>query len=460
MTKAQPIRSAPSPRTFCSFAWDFVCVSLRSATTQVCCKTPIHNVTASEIDQFGFDVIDNTNEYRQRRSALLAGVEHSDCAVCWNLERVGGMSFRKKAATWELPKYLESINAKGGQDADRDNQSLLAALPSRSSPKFVQIKLGNPCDLKCIYCCSYFSSSWEAEEENAGIQVMREPVASPELQEQFSDAFWSWFGKLEGEVREVEFMGGEPTFNASLYEALDKMKAVCSGWDASAMPLVSLITNLNTPPIHWKRLRRFVEESDLRFRFTISNEAWGERAEYIRFGLQWPRFQANFAELVEMASRNDRIDLLTLPSLTALCISSLSQYLEWVRDLSEGLHGRTGRHIGVFVNEVVDPLCLSIGVLPARYADYLDPAVECMRRWDPPEVRVGEVHPPVFQVLEEAQRRIRSQHVDPELSAQFNARIQTNDQRRSLDCRSVFPEYGDVLTGEGDSGENHEQRQS
>ncbi len=48
-------------------------------------------------------------------------------------------------------------------------------------------------------------------------------------------------------------------------------------------------------------------------------------------------------------------------------------------------------------------------------------------------------------VLEEIQQRIRTQVVNPQLSMQFVKWIRANDQRRNIDCRSVFPEYEDVL---------------
>jgi hypothetical protein len=434
----------PSPRTFCSLAWEFVCVSLESATTQVCCKTSIHDVTASDLDRFGIDVIDNTDEYQQRRADLLAEIENPDCSACWSVERVGGASFRQKSALTELSKYVEATRDAG--DAS-DVAALLAGLPSRPDAKFVQIKLGNPCDLKCVYCCAYYSSSWEAEDERAGITRTRERTAPPDVQQRFTEVFWQWFAKLKGTVREVEFIGGEPTVNASLYEALEKMQAVCADWDDESMPVVVLVTNLNTPRVHWDRLVRYIQDSGLRFRIQVSNESWGSRAEYIRSGLRWERFEQNFAELVTLATGTSRVELLVLLSLNALCVSSISQYLEWVRGHSETLHQQAGRHIGVFVNEVLDPVCLGIGVLPPRYAEYLDPAVACLKAWPVPEGRAADVHPRMAGAVEEAQNRIRTQVVDPRIARQFVDWLRDLDRRRNVDCRAVFPEYEDVLVG-------------
>lgn len=444
MTKTLPVVSIHSPKTFCSFAWEFVCVSLESATTQVCCKTPIYNVTAADIDRHGVDVVDNTDVFRQRRADLLAEVENVDCSMCWKVERVGGASFRQKAAVTDLSTYLATTRDGG---AASDEQSLLATLPERTDPKWVQIKLGNPCDLKCVYCCAYYSSSWEAEDKRAGIERRRERVAPPEVRERFTEKFWQWFARLEGAVQEVEFIGGEPTFNPSLYESLGKMRQVCSTWDDAALPMVVLVTNLNTPRVHWERLCHYIQESGLRFRIQVSNESWGPRAEYVRFGLRWERFQRNFSDLVDIASGTDRVDLGVLLSLNALSVSSMSQYLQWVRGHSQTLFDRAGRHIGVFVNEVLDPLCLGIGVLPPGYADYLDPAIACMRDWPAPEGRGAEMHPRVVGVLQEAQHRIRTQVINREIAGQFVDWVRTIDQRRNVDCRSIFPEYADILAG-------------
>jgi len=125
----------------------------------------------------------------------------------------------------------------------------------------------------------------------------------------------------------------------------------------------------------------------------------------------------------------------------------VAQYLEWVRSHSQTLFQRSGRHIGVFINEVIDPPFLGIGVLPRRYADFLDRAIECLNGWPVPEGRVAEVHPRMVGVLEEARNRIRTQVVNAGIASLFIQWVRGLDQRRNIDCRATFPEYQDLLAG-------------
>jgi hypothetical protein len=293
---------------------------------------------------------------------------------------------------------------------------------------------------------------WEAEDEKAGRPTLRARIAPPDVQERFSNAFWEWFGGLHSSLREVEFIGGEPTSNPALYDALRNVEELCSRWSARSVPSIRLVTNLNTPQTHWRRLRHVLERSDLRYEIQISNEAWGRRAEYIRFGLRWERFQSNFAELVSVAAGNPRINVGIMPSLNALCVTSLSEYLEWVHGQSEALYRQCGRRITVFMNEVQSPLFLSLAVLPSRFASHLDRAIDCMRAWPASGGRDGDVHALQRGVLENAQERLRHQEaVDPALTAQFAEWIANNDRVRATDCLSVFPEYEDLLNKTGGS---------
>ena len=94
---------------------------------------------------------------------------------------------------------------------------------------FLDLKLGNICNLKCRICGSWSSSQFATEELNFIIdkeekknsfhyQMLRDGAWPRE-----SEQFWAQLDSAMGEVRYIEFTGGEPFMIREHFDLLKKL---------------------------------------------------------------------------------------------------------------------------------------------------------------------------------------------------------------------------------------------
>lgn len=436
--------------TFCRLAWSHVIVSFREASTRICCKTAEHRVSLDELERLGGDAIDGLPAHRERRRRLASGERPRACNACWQNERQAIPSWRRSVGGMDEPRAFLAAVAERDPRATRSAEALAAV----SHPENVEIRMGNACGLKCVYCAPEFSSAIEREQatHGTGQDVDGRPLARPAaadeaVQARFEEVFWRWFANRAGTIRVVTLIGGEPTTHPDLHDVLSRIAAHTRDWAPEARPAIGLITNLATPERPWKRLLdRVRAEPEQRFRFGISNEAFAERAEYIRHGLRWPRFESNLADLVALAAETGRVEVDALLTLNALCITSLGRYLAWLAGPSRSLLDATGRGIQPVPGLLDAPAYLSTAILPPRYSGALDPALGALADWpqDPKqrgwwdEARQATAS---LQLLEGLQRRIAGGDPPERLLLLFNEWRRRNDGIRGTDLFATFPEY-------------------
>lgn len=161
----------------------------------------------------------NSKETRELRRALLNGEKPEGCRSCWDFENSGVTSTRQ-ACNSDYSKdhgldYSEILNAV------RDDYSALY------TPKSIEIRFDNTCNLRCRHCSPTYSSQWENlafhEDEIkdffaswGGGRLETKHISLPE--ERFQD-----FLDAIPHLREVLIAGGEPLQQKRHFIMLEKM---------------------------------------------------------------------------------------------------------------------------------------------------------------------------------------------------------------------------------------------
>jgi MoaA/NifB/PqqE/SkfB family radical SAM enzyme len=135
---------------FCVLPW----VSLETSpigTVRPCCLAE-HEITDNAGEKFNlntatFSAIQNSHDMRKLRQAFIDGDEPETCRKCWNEERAGRTS--KRMHTLDRLKHVIPL-----QDWTIDAKPIM----------FLDLKLGNICNLKCRICGSWSSSTFATEE--------------------------------------------------------------------------------------------------------------------------------------------------------------------------------------------------------------------------------------------------------------------------------------------------------
>jgi MoaA/NifB/PqqE/SkfB family radical SAM enzyme len=186
---------------FCVLPW----VSLEASpigTVRPCCLAD-DEIVDDNNEKFSlmtanFKDIQNSTHMRSLRQQFLDGEKPQTCRKCWNEERSGRTS--KRMHTLNRLKHVIDDQA-----WTADAKPLL----------FMDLKLGNICNLKCRICGSWSSSQFAAEEltqlrgdeKKASFHYqMLQAGAWPRENE----TFWAEIDSILTDIRYIEFTGGEP----------------------------------------------------------------------------------------------------------------------------------------------------------------------------------------------------------------------------------------------------------
>jgi MoaA/NifB/PqqE/SkfB family radical SAM enzyme len=243
-------------------------------TARPCCLAR-EEITNSNGDKFDLNK-DNLetiyhSEYMQRlRRQFRAGEQPETCKLCWDEESAGRTSKRMNSRI--RLKELYTI-----VDWDNDNPDQLW---------FLDLKLGNICNLKCRICGSWSSSKWAAEEleympkdfdkkQHIAYQWLKQGAwpRNPDTN------FWENLKRLLPNIKYLEFTGGEPFL---IQEHIELLKyAVAQGYSKN------IDIHYNTNATQWPQdlVEIWRDFGRVDVAFSIDNVK--DRFEYERYGAKW-----------------------------------------------------------------------------------------------------------------------------------------------------------------------------
>lgn len=270
----------PLPNTICMLPW----ISIETSpmgTTRPCCLAQeeiTDNGRPFSLKESTLEEIYNSDYMVNLRQQFRAGEKPATCSRCWEEEAAGRDSKRihSRVRLKDLYKQVDWYN-------DKPNQLW-----------FVDLKLGNICNLKCRICGSWSSSKWAAEEmdylpkgANKKSHIAYTWLKQGKWPEESPD-FWENLKALLPNIKYFEFTGGEPWL---IKEHFDLLQYACQTGDAKHIDI-----HYNTNATQWdpKLVDIWVEFGRVDVAFSIDNV--GARFEYERYGADWTR--AN--EIVDM----------------------------------------------------------------------------------------------------------------------------------------------------------------
>ena len=215
-------------KTFCVYPWIHQ-VATPNGAVNFCCiseKTFIHHDDGKPINlaEDSFEEAWNTQNMRDIRQKMLAGEPVKGCETCYEQEKIGKRSYRQahNKEWFSRPGKKEIV--------ERVESSKLNNYAVDKPPVYLDLRLGNLCNLKCRMCNPYNSimihKEWqELDQQTAGEYSsfwkkynMKIGTVSKWYE---SDNFWSDVEKYIPHLKKVYMTGGEPTLIESNYRFLD-----------------------------------------------------------------------------------------------------------------------------------------------------------------------------------------------------------------------------------------------
>jgi MoaA/NifB/PqqE/SkfB family radical SAM enzyme len=273
-TKESVSRAA---QTTCALPWTHLFVSTLG-TLATCCVgdlRPSADAAGVTIRAGQPDAIRRhwlSQRMRGVRTDLASGRRSAGCNNCWLVERSGGVSNRHRAADMNFEPYDESIDDP----------------PPRI--QFVDLRLGNFCNLKCRMCAPHSSRLLipEYRELQKADEIHWDNLADISWFD--NDMFWQDLLQYAPHFRRVHLAGGEPMVIAKAWDFLRRLTEL--GFSQN----IELTYNSN-----WTVIPKWTAEVWRAFKSVdvfISMDGVGEVNEFIRRPLKWDVFRENLA-LVE-----------------------------------------------------------------------------------------------------------------------------------------------------------------
>jgi MoaA/NifB/PqqE/SkfB family radical SAM enzyme len=233
----------------------------------------------------------DSEQLKNIQKNMLDNVRDTGCAICWKKEDRGYSSLRQHS-NQIYKDHIEDI--KQNKKAEH--------------PFYIDLRLGNLCNLKCRMCISEWSSQIAGEIlDNPNEDWIDTPTQKVI---ELDDDTWELLEQWLPHVRRVFMTGGEPTIIKRNMDYINKIVASGRGKD------VELIFTTNATNIN-KQFTKVGKEFKS-VSYNVSIDAVGTLARYIRYPSDWDTIENNLKNIKHGVSFNTTIQWLNMTRLNEI----------------------------------------------------------------------------------------------------------------------------------------------
>lgn len=324
---------------FCVLPW----ISLETSpigTVRPCCLADDEIVDNAgnkfDLNTASFAEIQTSNNMQQLRQDFLDKKQPQTCRKCWREERSGRTS--KRMHTLDRLKHMLPDS-----EWTADPKPLM----------FLDLKLGNICNLKCRICGSWSSSTFATEElqflgrdedkKSSHHYTMLKQGAWPRE----NPKFWQEIEQVSEQIQYIEFTGGEPFM---IQEHFDLLQGLVDRGIASNIEI-----HYNTNGTQWPEQAEEIWKHFKTVEIAFSIDDVGERFEYQRSNAIWTDVCNNINKFKLLRSRNKNVQLQVCTTVNVFNVYYIEQVANWIE--TQGFDF-------VYWNMMHDAYYFSIATLP------------------------------------------------------------------------------------------------
>lgn len=263
-------------KTFCPLPWTHLATHPHGSVT-LCCESDMTN-RASESQnlprefitlhntEYDFDKIMNSDLFKQIRKDMLDGKQPAPCAKCYKLEELGNESKRTRDTNL-LDFSIDDAHSITQADGTLDKVSF----------EFIELRLGNICNLACRSCNPQSSSKWIRDWEKLNERKFDMPQSMFDWP--LDERFWANLAEHCDNTRKVYINGGEPLL-------VDKhMKFLEFLIDKDLAKNITLVYSTNSTIINDKYIDLWNKFAQVEF--MVSIDCLENRNTYLRHPAKW-----------------------------------------------------------------------------------------------------------------------------------------------------------------------------
>ena len=303
---------------FCILPW----VSLETSpigTVRPCCLAEEEIIDNDgnkfDLNTANFVNIQNSQYMQNLRQEFLDAKQPNACRKCWREERAGRTS--KRMHTLDRLKHMLP-----DQTWTADAKPIM----------FLDLKLGNICNLKCRICGSWSSSTFAVEElaalspgedkkSNHHYAMLKQGAWPRE-----NPSFWKEIDQVVDQIRYIEFTGGEPFM---IQEHFDMLQGLVDRGIAGNIE-IHYNTNGTQYPEDADEIWQHFKLVEIAF----SIDDVGERFEYQRTNAVWKEVCRNIGWFRTLREHYSNIRLQVCSTVNIFNVLYLEELAQWIAQQS------------------------------------------------------------------------------------------------------------------------------
>jgi MoaA/NifB/PqqE/SkfB family radical SAM enzyme len=287
---------------------------------------------------------------------------------------------------------------------------------------FLDLKLGNICNLKCRICGSWSSSQFATEElkfvQDNKKQSFHYEMLKDGAWPRENSQFWAELNSSVSDIRYLEFTGGEPFM---IKEHFDLLQTLVNQGVAGQVE-IHYNTNGTQYPAHAEAIWRHFKHVEIAF----SVDDVDQRFEYQRTNAMWTAVIDNIKLFKQMRERNPNITLQVCCTVNVFNVLYLADVANWIHKQQFNF---------VYWNMLHDAPWLSIAHLPGsakkQIAEHLN----------------TQEFPAEYQ--EEIQKIVEFMNIGTDTDGkELIENIKQLDARRNESLKTVAPELAKIINYE------------
>ena len=286
---------------FCPLPWIHKAIRA-NGNLRVCCHAnhgPQHGILKDETgNNLNVDSLDDYNAplLNEIRSSILKDEWHPECVRCQH-EVEAGMKSRSEYESIKWDKVFKKIDAVEITNSD-------GTLKEKPQTRYLDVRFGNLCNLKCRTCGPTDSSAWYDDYAALNNPSFNDTHGKVELVKNdkgkftpkhdvynwhTDENFWSKLNEYIPDLHNIYFVGGEPLLINNHYDFLQL--CVTKGYAKDIT--LEYNTNLtNVPQRAYDVWEHFKE-----IRIGVSVDGVGEVNDYIRYPSKWSQIEKNLHKI-------------------------------------------------------------------------------------------------------------------------------------------------------------------
>lgn len=324
----------PLKDTSCCLPWNHLATHPSGHVT-LCCQAKMSDGSGFawneknrflSLDNVKINDVLNSQNFIRVREEMLAGKEPEACKRCYEAERAGEWNKRE----YENTRFEWSSAGKTSTVKTDDLE-------------FLELRIGNVCNLACVTCNSVSSSRWRADELAIAEQLpwykKLIPVSATRSHWFEDEQFYADLAKNSTNVKTIYINGGEPF----LIHAHKRLLVDLINSGVAKNIVIEYSTNVTVKPVEYLELWKHFKQVNI----MLSIDDLGERNDWLRWPSNWKQVQENIFWYQD--NKLDNMNLIVCQTISAINIHFVSEFIDYCKKLN----------LNHTANFVFDPIWLS-----------------------------------------------------------------------------------------------------